>query len=95
MTVPESTVPTFSYDPDEAEDSFGPSIVFTHDCPSAFGQRPAQHLPVDVPSKWDEIRGAEPVWHLAQIEPLTVTPSILCAMCGTHGFITDGKWVSV
>ena len=23
---------------------------------------------------------------------LTVTPSILCTDCGTHGFITDGRW---
>lgn len=23
---------------------------------------------------------------------LTVTPSILCTDCGTHGFITDGQW---
>lgn len=24
----------------------------------------------------------------------TVTPSILCPDCGTHGFITDGQWRS-
>jgi hypothetical protein len=34
-------------------------------------------------------------WRIERIEPLTVTPSILCGSCGTHGFITDGKWVSV
>jgi hypothetical protein len=28
-------------------------------------------------------------------EPLTVSPSILCADCGLHGFITDGTWRSV
>ncbi|MCW2899953.1 MAG: hypothetical protein JWO67_2218 [Streptosporangiaceae bacterium] len=28
-------------------------------------------------------------------DPLTVTPSILCADCGLHGFITDGTWRSV
>lgn len=26
--------------------------------------------------------------------PLTVIPSILCPDCGTHGFVTDGNWVS-
>lgn len=26
--------------------------------------------------------------------PLTITPSILCPDCGTHGFVTDGKWVA-
>lgn len=25
---------------------------------------------------------------------ITVTPSILCPDCGTHGFITDGAWRS-
>lgn len=28
-------------------------------------------------------------------DPLTVTPSVLCADCGLHGFITDGVWRSV
>ena len=35
-----------------------------------------------------------PQWTLVQREPLTVTPSILCVDHGTHGFITDGKWVN-
>lgn len=26
-------------------------------------------------------------------EAPTVTPSILCPDCGTHGFITDGRWI--
>jgi hypothetical protein len=26
-------------------------------------------------------------------DPLTITPSILCADCGTHGFVRDGRWV--
>lgn len=24
--------------------------------------------------------------------PITVTPSIMCDDCGTHGFVTDGVW---
>jgi hypothetical protein len=27
--------------------------------------------------------------------PLTIRPSILCGDCGTHGFITDGRWTDV
>lgn len=30
-------------------------------------------------------------WDLVSREPLTVSPSLLCA-CGAHGFIRDGKW---
>jgi hypothetical protein len=35
-------------------------------------------------------------WTLVSADPITITPSILCANdqgCGIHGFITDGKWV--
>ena len=34
-------------------------------------------------------------WIVDSREPMTVRPSILCRSCQTHGFITDGKWVSV
>ena len=30
---------------------------------------------------------------LVSRDPLHVEPSILCAACGDHGFIRDGKWV--
>lgn len=26
-------------------------------------------------------------------DPLTISPSILCPDCGTHGFIRNGRWV--
>lgn len=26
--------------------------------------------------------------------PITITPSILCPDCGTHGFVTNGQWVA-
>lgn len=32
-------------------------------------------------------------WTVEQSAPLTVSPSILCTGCGTHGFIRDGSWV--
>ena len=31
---------------------------------------------------------------ITQRDPLTVTPSILCPDCGTHGFVREGRWVS-
>lgn len=34
-------------------------------------------------------------WQLVQADPLTVSPSILCAGCGVHGFFRDGAWVPV
>ncbi len=32
-------------------------------------------------------------WEVASWEPLTISPSLLCRVCGDHGFIRDGKWV--
>ena len=33
-------------------------------------------------------------WTVHTWDPLTITPSVLCRACGTHGFITGGRWVS-
>lgn len=35
----------------------------------------------------------DPLWTLHSLNPLTVTPSLLCLDCKAHGFITNGKWV--
>ena len=32
-------------------------------------------------------------WDLIQREPLTISPSLLCLVCGHHGFIREGKWI--
>lgn len=32
-------------------------------------------------------------WDVLNYEPLTLTPSLLCRACGSHGFIQGGKWV--
>jgi hypothetical protein len=31
---------------------------------------------------------------VTQLDPVTITPSILCPDCGLHGFVTDGTWRS-
>lgn len=31
---------------------------------------------------------------IVQRDPLTISPSILCPDCGTHGFIRNGRWVA-
>jgi hypothetical protein len=32
-------------------------------------------------------------WDVVSESPLTLSPSLLCRICGHHGFIRDGKWV--
>jgi hypothetical protein len=29
-----------------------------------------------------------------QMDPLTISPSILCEDCGLHGFVREGSWTS-
>jgi hypothetical protein len=31
-------------------------------------------------------------WQVVSFEPLTITPSIACKVCPSHGFITNGRW---
>jgi len=38
-------------------------------------------------------RNGTPVWKVESMNPLTLSPSILCRTCGNHGFIREGKWV--
>lgn len=33
-------------------------------------------------------------WDVISLEPLTLSPSLLCNACGHHGFIRSWKWVS-
>lgn len=32
-------------------------------------------------------------WTVERLDPLTISPSLLCRACGHHGFITAGRWV--
>lgn len=33
------------------------------------------------------------VWTVQSWEPLTLSPSLRCTVCGEHGFIRGGRWV--
>lgn len=32
-------------------------------------------------------------WTVVSLDPLTLTPSLACRVCGDHGFIREGTWV--
>lgn len=32
-------------------------------------------------------------WDVVSEDPLTLSPSVLCRVCGDHGFVREGKWV--
>jgi hypothetical protein len=71
-----------------AED--GRHFLWSHECNFEFldtgsNWHPDETLPLD------DQRG----WRVEQVDPLTVSPSILCVSCQTHGFWRDGAWVGV
>ncbi len=65
------------------EDGAPESLTWVHPC-SVFGDE-GDRITIK-PARSDG-------WEVAQLEPLTLTPSLLCTACKFHGFITNGKWV--
>lgn len=45
----------------------------------------------DIPANM-EWHPAAPKWTLVSEQPLHLEPSLLCRICGDHGFIRNGKW---
>lgn len=39
-----------------------------------------------------KLEPGRPMWNVECWEPLTLSPSLLCRSCGSHGFIRNGKW---
>lgn len=33
------------------------------------------------------------LWQVEEWEPLTISPSLLCSLCGHHGWVRSGLWV--
>lgn len=46
----------------------------------------------DLPGIRDAFPGRA-VWQVESWEPLTLSPSLLCSVCGNHGFVRNGAWV--
>jgi len=48
----------------------------------------------EVCKGWIPIQPECPLgWVVEKMEPLTLSPSLVCRLCGHHGFIRDGRWV--
>lgn len=47
----------------------------------------------DLPGMRDTFR-EDQLWQVESWEPLTISPSLLCRICGHHGWIKEGRWVS-
>lgn len=59
--------------------------------PKPDGTKHLGSIKFDLPGVREAFGG--PLWTLDNLDPLTVSPSLLCQDCGHHGFIRDGRWV--
>lgn len=32
-------------------------------------------------------------WTVESLDPLTLSPSLACRICGHHGFVKEGRWI--
>lgn len=66
--------------PDQDHADRPEGLDYWHAC---HGKRRVGWIPLNSPKGWT----------LEKREPLTISPSLLCQVCGHHGFIREGKWV--
>jgi len=56
-----------------------------------------RHSRPDNGAQCEGFASCKPVWEdgwdIVSLEPLTLSPSLLCLVCQHHGFIREGKWV--
>ena len=63
-------------------------VLLTHPCPKRGGEVVQDFIPIDYPGN------ASPNhWQLGVRDPITLSPSVAYTCCGTHGFLTNGRWV--
>ena len=75
-----------------------PEVTLAEDCRHVLWSHECNFEYLDSGSNWHpevmlplhDQRG----WRVESADPLTVSPSILCGSCGTHGFWRNGAWVS-
>ncbi len=71
------------------------ALIFYHPTPD--GGFHEASLTVKGPVQ-EKLSPDKPKWDVIQMEPLTLSPSILCTAekggCGAHGHIREGKWVA-
>lgn len=56
------------------------------------GSECASAIHFDLPGS-EHLSPGSPRWQVIAWEPLTISPSLLCRLCGDHGFIREGRWV--
>lgn len=74
-------------------------LLYSHPMPNppVPGRRCMGSILFDTPAAREAIpehfAKGHAAWQLNSLEPLDVSPSLLCVTCGHHGFIRNGAWV--
>jgi hypothetical protein len=64
-----------------------------YDHPAPNGNECGGGVLFDLPGVREVLHvGAGAVWQVESLDPLTISPSLLCS-CGHHGWIKQGRWV--
>lgn len=66
-------------------------VLVTHKKPD--GSYCSSFATFDGPQQRKERGVGGHFWQVHSIEPLTLSPSLLCKICSDHGFIREGRWV--
>ena len=74
--------------PDGTPDGEPVGVMLKHPCSKRGGDMTEDFIPIDYAGNVSERH-----WQLVQRDPPTLTPSVSYACCGTHGFLTNGRWV--
>lgn len=67
-------------------------LVETHPASMQPSGRCSGSVRFDTPAAHAAYTTPGPFWQVVSLDPLTLSPSLLCHACGNHGFIRDGKW---
>jgi hypothetical protein len=84
----EVTTPRCEADPDSPH-----LFIFVHDC-FRYELVGGQRVQVPEPQQRRSLPLGPEGWLWSE-DKTTITPSIECGRCGTHGFWRDGRWIAV
>ncbi len=73
-------------------DKAGHRIGLVQSHPGEDGEPCAGPIYFDLPEMRAMWPGIDVLWQVEAWEPLTLSPSLLCVDCGSHGFIRGGRW---
>lgn len=85
------TSPTTAYDKVLDQRS---NWVGIHEWHLADGKRCGGFVTFDTPEAREVTTPQAPKWTVESWAPLTLSPSLLCRICGHHGFIRQDRWES-